>query len=265
MNNRHVSADDVYPFLPQPLQPSALNDIIVKSIKEIFSVIRGAPDLNTGTPLDAPRATLRVLVVSPNNYQLLLSYYYTEGQVWDYEIAISTLGLSGIQSIEAVTNDRSRITAIVDIDHLEQILVTPPALHYILEPSRTVWAIEEVNKITLSNIERCNSVETPNNLIVVETYDSGNSSMSIGNGYNTALSYAGNTLSIDADINLGQGTAPDFGNNVGGCEAVDPNQIDGIFSINGLVPVDGDISLEVSAGLAMEQTAGQLKIARRLS
>jgi hypothetical protein len=273
MTTRHVSNQVTYPFIA----PVLVDEI--KGILDIYLVIMGVPDSIVGVFETDIHVELIEVADQGTTTKYTLQAYKGYG-VWDFEFVVPHTGDTG-QVANSIGNDCVG-TLIYNTENVYKgggTVITS----YELEPSRAQFHTEQVNSIVFQNICREAGVEDFNTLIdVIEFTDVSPFTDSVvipfEDGYNTIVRYdeETDTLSITAEQGTGKGQAPDYGD-VAGCGSASSqssSQVSGSSSgsaresafvrvINGLVPVDGNIPINVSRSLSLNIAQGRVEILAR--
>jgi hypothetical protein len=278
MTTRHTSADNDYPFVPL-LEGDDVT--IVGGILDLYFIVTGQPDLITGESSSAmgsssaapcPEDPRKLVLTKYSIVGAVTEFYFTayEGsKQWD--IVFEVPNSAGVQTIGSVTQSSGNNVEGVLIFDSDKILSVStgsdfPSEPLEVEPGRTQWHTEQVDTLTFLNITRCNGVENSDSLEVVlaQSSSSGAFSLDLENGYNCEVSYTEEDgVQFIGALGLGKGVAPDLGNTEE-CSSSPTNLLDEIITtINGLAPVEGDIPLATSPGLAIERSPGQITIIRR--
>jgi hypothetical protein len=262
MTTRHVSARGEYPFIPGTY---AAGLDVLKGILDLFVVVRGVP---TGNLLPVQDPIIELLETTAAGSDMTLSFRARErdGRFWDFDIDI--LGADTPGSIGQALSNNAYVYAIAiyDTTFFANNFVSTPGINATVEPSRTQWQTEAVERVVFENVVRCNSEEDFGDIVTVQVINASdpNPEIKLANGYNTVLSYEDNQLSLVAGIGLGEGQAPSYGNtDTVCCPEPDPEEIEGIFSINGLLPVNGNIDLSTSSGLYFNKSTGLIEVLKR--
>lgn len=262
MTTRHISAKGEYPFIPG----TAVTGLdVLDGILDLFVVVRGTPD-GSGATVTDPIVQLMASVVIGSDMRLDFQATERNGDFWNFSFLV--LGADTPGSIAQVLGNNAYVYAIATYDTtpFSNNFVSTPGISAVAEPSRTQWQTEAIESIVFENITRCNSVEDTGTLVTVQTINAVDvdPEIKLANGYNTLLSYEDNQLSLVAGIGLGEGTAPGYGNtDPVGCPEPDPEEIVGVFSINGLLPVDGNIDLSTSSDLYFNKSTGIIEVLKR--
>ena len=262
MTTRHVSAHGEYPFIPGTY--SAGLDVL-HGILDLFITVRGTPT-GSGAPITDP--IVKLVSTTAAGSDMTLSFKATErnGDFWDFDIDILGADTAGSISQALSNNAYVYAIAIYDTTFFANNFVSTAGIDATVEPSRTQWQTEAIESIVFENITRCNSVEDTGTIVTVQTINAVDvdPEIKVSNGYNTEMTYEDNQLALVAGIGLGEGTAPTYGNtDTVGCPEPDPEEIDGIFSINGLLPVDGNIDLSTSSDLYFNKSTGVIEVIKR--
>lgn len=274
MTTRHVSNQVTYPFVTPILEDE------IKGILDIYLVIMGAPDSIVGVFETDIRAELIEVDDQGATTKYTILAYKGYG-VWDFEFIVPHVGDTG-QVQNTVGNDCIG-TFIYNANNVYQGGGTI-ATDYVLEPSRSQFHTEQVNSIIFQNVCRQSGIEDFTTLVdVIEFTDISPFTNSVvipfENGYNTVVRYDEDTdtLSITAEQGTGKGQSPDYGD-VDGCgvsgSSSSGSSVSGSSSgcerdsafvrvINGLIPINGDIPINVSQSLSLNIAKGRVEILAR--
>lgn len=251
MTTRHVSGQTAYPFE----EPSSSADReLVEGILDAFFVIQGAPD-STGVAPDRDWPYVKLISITDQGTE----YRYRFNAVKDtdlWQIDMDVLKTGGPGQVRVGSSVMIFDTAIT-YSGADQT-----GLELFIEPGRTAWHTRGVSDFSFYNIERCEGVEDPTVLHSVTTWSSG--TLNVIDGYNTLVDYADGALQFTGGAGLGKGQDPGFGDEC--TSPPDPTPVvNAILSINGLIPQQGDIPVEVSPSLWLEREEGKLTIHVRSS
>jgi hypothetical protein len=275
MTTRHVSNQVTYPFVTPILTDE------IKGILDIYLVIMGVPDSIAGVF----ETDIRVELVEVDDQGATTKYTlmaYKGYGVWDFEFIVPHTGDTG-QVQNSVGNDCVG-TFIYNANNVYQGGGTITNV-YELEPSRAQFHTEQVNSIIFQNVCRTAGVEDFTELVnVIEFTDMSPFTDSVvipfEDGYNTIIRYdeETDTLSITAEQGIGKGQSPDYGDVAGcgesGSSSGSSSGVSGSSStcdrdsafvriLNGLVPVNGDIPINVSQSLSLNIAKGRVEILAR--
>ncbi len=261
MSTRHYSSEGEYPFVPG-LSGEALN--LSKGILDFYAVVQGDP---SGTIAGVSMPITYLLNASVAGPVLTLDFrsVNVSGDYWDYSFTVPDITQEGIiDNVAAVGADVSGM--LVYNSKLLGQVTYPVAVNAEIEPARVQWHTEITKNILFQNISRCNSIQDTETLIdVLNTSSLGDDVLKFEDGYNTDVSAEDSIITFEPAPGNGKGRMPNLGNtNPEECEEVDINQIpEGVLTINGLTPVNGNIALEVSDSLYVESSLGIISIKRR--
>ena len=261
---RHTSNNNVYPFVPGTVSP--LLDPLVLGLLDVFIVIQGA-ETGTGSAVTIPEVKVVGTNTSANDLILSLRATEIDGRYWDFDVTIPSANSPGtISSTSISSNADIKVSLFYDTSYTIEAFVNEIAEAQI-ETSRVVWKTEKLNSISFSNIARCNSTEDAGDIVETFTYDLNAVSPEINiiDGYNTEWSYTDNTLTLVGQAGIGQGNSPDYGNTEGSsCPVIDTAELEGVYTINGLLPVNGNIDLLTSSALYLNKSTGKIEVSKRL-
>lgn len=256
--NRHESANIAYPLIEVP---EALQDETA-GILDVYCVLFGDPDgqlsglSGSSSAGDlAPRLELRTIatvgLVTTFNFRAYLDSYY-----WDIAFDVShALGI-GVVKVKDSSRD---CVLIVDAD---QMFKGDSDIYLEAEPARAEFHRERLSSLAFYNIYRAGETEDPDTLLHVATYDA-DGEIPLQDGYNTFVSYDGE-LAILGEAGGGLGAAPDYGDTALASGSSTAFPADFVSVINGLLPRDGQIAVDVSSGLGLEAGEGYLRIVKKL-
>jgi hypothetical protein len=258
--NRHFSSQGDYPFVP-----ILSGDIktFAASILDIYIVIQGEPT-DTTTPVDYPITYLMSATEASNEVTLNFRSIYINGDYWDYTFILPDVTIKG--DIITVGSLGGYVSGVLSYKTPISTSLFPINTPLEIESARVQWHIEFIEAIVFQNITRCNSVEDTDTLIdILNIQDLPTDVIKFKDGYNCVVSYEDNNLTFTASQGIGKGKMPNLGNtNPEMCEEPTINSLpDGVYVINGLLPVNGDIPLEVSSALYIDKEPGSIKIRKR--
>lgn len=261
MSTRHISAEGDYPFVP-PLTGSIQD--LAKGLLDMYIVIQGSPS-GSGPAIDYPTTTLQSAVASGAGCILTFRSTFTDGSYWEYTFTVTDFSIDGtIEQLSPVGGD---VTGMLVYTATRLSEVTYPVNTVSeIEPARVQWHVESTAEILFQNITRCNSVEDEDTLVdVLNTNELGDDVIRIEDGYNTKVSLVEGSLVFEGGAGLGKGRMPDLGNtDTGVCpEPALDAVVEGVLTINGLLPENGNIALEVSKELYLERTPGRILVKKR--
>ena len=261
MNTRHYSSEGDYPFVP-PLQDNLRE--IATAILDVYILIQGEPSGLTA-PVPYPVTRLEGSIVVGAGRVVYLRSTATSGAYWDYTFTIPDVSKDGV--IEQISPVGGDVTGMLVYKSNNLSTATfPEFMEAELEPARVQWHVETTEAILFKNISRCNSVEDEETLVeVLNTADIVDLTLRLENGYNTKVVYDDGTLLFDAGAGFGKGRMPNLGNTDPIlCPEPDLDAApEGVLTINGLLPNDGNIPLSVSSALYIEREAGRILIRKK--
>ena len=254
MPSRKTSSEIYYPFTPATIDAER---VVVEGVKDIFIMIQGEPDA-TGQPDLAEQVTLDSYTVSAGDR--IYQFTAAQGTVrWTFTVTVA----ANTGTVEAGTSHATVFAVmIVDTNNIPGITNSP--LTAPLEPARVQWYAEQIDKITISNIHREDGFEDSTILIPLSVFDPADPlpfDIKIADGYNLEWAVVDGKLTVDADQGIGQGVSPDWGDTVNPPDP--PTESDGIWGINGLRPINGNIELQVSDSLLVTSADGIITISER--
>jgi hypothetical protein len=273
---RKVSTETVYPFVP-PL--SSLLTSVVAGIKDLYFVIQGDPTSIIAASSISSSSSSRTTIFYEDFVQTRLAEY-TAGfgnTVFRFEAILNsalyevTFTVPHSGGLGQVYNDDGSLVRAVLIYDTAFIIKTGSSLvSIVVEPSRTQWHTEKVTSINFYNIQRCNGVEDQTVLIPLDIIPASSSSQSSGagntfdlrfrDGYNTRISFD-EGLSFFGEAGIGRGLAPTFGNTIDCASSSSATAFqEGITTVNGVIPVSGNIPIEVSPSLGKQAETGRIRI-----
>jgi len=275
MTTRHLSVDGVYPFIGIDNEPA------IEGIKDVYFVLQGDPTV----AMDPNDTDTRVRLIQVQD--LGSSTQYTFQAVRDTRRWIVTFIVPHNVGTGQVVNEPGPKTKAVLIFNSDQIYQGGGVLNVdiVVEPSRAQWHVSKVQSMSFYNICRENGVEDTSDLIPVliltdpEPYGDP-LVIPLEDGFNSEVTYDPdiNELTILVDQGIGKGPCPDFGDTVcadgiagssgssGGSseEPIVPDQENVVSVINGLVPVDGNLDIQVSRSLSINTAVGLVEIIAKL-
>lgn len=270
MTTRHVSGEVDYPFVPE--LPS-FERAISSGILDVYFVIQGDPSFVTTTSssssapasssvpdegCEEPAKTVHLISLTASGADTIFTFHAVEGnKTWVITFTVPNINADTGQ----VDNDDSTDVRGVFIYNSGNIPTGSSEVNMEVEPTRVQWHTEIVDSITFKNIARCNSVEDSDTLITVHAI-ADDDPLNVEDGYNTEVSYEDGILSFNAEQGIGKGEAPDLGNSEG-CSEEDPTESQVITTINGISPINGNISINVSNRFGKQRTRGRLEIISR--
>lgn len=292
MTTRKISENTIYPFVPVPY---SAGQEMTSGILDVYFVIQGRPDgLRTDdssssavedhtTPL---RATVHLVSVLPMPVILpTVTYLFFEaelyGSLWTIvfcvpnqgntapanqaittavnigPVTIGTTDYPGTEATGVLVYDAGRIWNTTALVGRQQV-----------EPGRVHWHTEIVKSLTFQNIERCRGVENP--AVVNDVFSTrqpsassiADISLSFEDGYNVVVACSSSSLEFIGGVGLGKGIAPDFGNTGSSCSSGQEIDYlkDVVTTINGIVPVSGNIPLQTSPLIGLQRTTGRIEL-----
>lgn len=276
MTTRHVSATGDYPFV-FPVPDGSKDEI--GGIKDLYFVIQGAPSFVL--PASSSSSSQGDNIFHADFVRTILFEYsisgpttiYTFHAIFNDFVYVVTFTVPHAGGIGSVTNDDGGPSKAVLIFDSGQIITTGGGNVFgaIVEPSRTQWHTERVTSLEFFNIQRCNGVEDADMLISVLIPESSTTSslgpyelqeIRLTNGYNVTVDTIDSQgLVFSGGDGVGLGNAPDFGNTID-CGSVSSTAelLEGITVVNGIIPVGGNIRIEVSRSLGKQTSQGLIQI-----
>jgi hypothetical protein len=266
VSTRHLSARGWYPFIEPNIEPkfSIVGlDLIAFNVLDISIIINGVHS-GTVAPIPYPKtALIGVVNTGTPTKQLTFRSTFTDGRYWQYSISIPVLNTP----VYPIINAAAKVRAV----YIHQDIWTSPigpgdVFELEVEPSRVQWYVESVGDLAFKNITRCNSVEDVDTLYtVLDTSLLAGDPIQMADGYNTTVTYENGELHFQSGAGLGLGRMPNLGNtDVGSCPEPDITSVlDSVLTINGLLPVSGDIPLQVSQSLYIDKEQGQITIRKK--
>jgi hypothetical protein len=246
-----LSNETPYPFTPAT--PDA--DLpAVAGILDAYLVIAGTPAAIS--PAAPATVTLISAVISGAN---IVYTFRADYALQRFTNTITVPRSGGI--LQVTTATYPLITLLVDTERLPTS--SAGAIAAVVEPSRVIWDHEVVSSITVKNISRTAGVEDPDTLLTVYAYNPGAGNpavVTLIDGYNTQWQVQGDELLLTTDAELGLGASPNYGDTV---DIPTPDTRPILQCLNGLLPVGGDIPLEVSDSLGLLTGDGTLTVTRR--
>jgi len=257
MTTRKVSAETDYPFVPEL---SVADAAVVAGIVDIYFVIQGPPDEESSSSEETDLLQNVYLV----DYSLvgdntLFHFEAVEGiRVWDITFTVpNTDSYTG-----QVGNDDDSDCRAVLVFNSGKIVQAAGNCRLRVEPGRSQWHTEQVNRLEFYNIGRCDFEETEAEYLVLRLPDGSSSeemNLAVADGYNCVVD-GESGLQFTGGVGLGLGIAPDRGNTAIGCSSnSELDSTEFVSTINGLLPVNGDIPIQTSASIAKRRTIGRLK------
>jgi len=276
MTTRHVSAHNDYPFIP-PLSLAAatatgglLDAFFVIQGDPSFSLAEGSSEAESSGPYCSDEILHQVRLVSYalSGTNTVFTFQAKEGlRVWVLTFTVPNVldpGKTG-----QVSNDDSTDCRAVLIFDSSKVAAGSGFVDIELEQARTQWHTEQVAEITLMNIFRCDGVENSSSFVPAAVFGGAGSSDLIipwEDGYNCEVAFESDAgLRFLAGVGIGKGTSPDFGDTTSSCGSSEGVTETGFVStINGFVPVNGDIPVTVSNGLGKQKARGKLQLVTRV-
>jgi hypothetical protein len=261
MSTRHYSSEGEYPFVPGT-SGEALK--LSKGILDFYAVVQGDP---TGAlaPVPLPITYLQDASTSGAGVILTFRSVNVNGDYWEYTFTVPDITQEGsIDNVAAVGGD---VTGMLVYNSKLLGLVTYSVTTNIeIEPARVQWHAEITKNLVFHNITRCNSVQDTDTLVeILDTASLVDDTLKFVDGYNTEVTAEDSVLTFEAAAGNGKGRMPNLGNtDTEVCPDVPLGEgSNGVLTINGLIPNNGDIPLRVSSALYIESSAGSIAIKKR--
>jgi len=270
MSTRHVSAQQDYPFVPTL---SAANATITSGILDVFFVVQGdadvlmpsssaAPAVSTGR---APTVHLISYSAGATTTELVFEAMNSSGQSWfiTFDVPNQVGTVSDIGSVSS--SGPGDATGVLVFSSADIINAGSGTCYIQVEPCRAQWYTEHVQSLSFLNSPAC--ADDPEEEILTLSVG-GESSMDWADGYNAAVSYSSDVLTLSVGVGNGLGFTDE-----GDISYEDPCPVDygdgsssssysaePVFTINGLLPTNGDIDVDTSAALGLQRSEGKLEI-----
>jgi hypothetical protein len=267
--SRTLSNNTEYPFIPGTID--VVLDKVVEGLLDIYIVIRGS-ETGDGLPAQA-YPTISLVDVSTTGSSMILSFRAVEidGRYWDFTADLANADVSGeILLVNACSLPDIAFSLFYDTSVTSTTFSDISGASAEVESSRTLWHTERLETLDFTNIARCNSVEDPGSVSTEYSLDmtAATAELTLGDGYSTEWSYVDNALTLVGEAGIGEGYAPDYGNEgqVGSssCALVDVGALDGVYTINGVLPTNGNIDLLTSSALYLNKSIGVIEVSKRL-
>jgi len=267
MSTRHVSAQQDYPFVP--VLSDADSDI-VSGILDVFFVVQGDPDTMlpaSSTSEDnsvAPTVHLISYNAGASTTELVFEAVSSLGHVWymTFDVPNQVGTASDLGSV--YNTDPGDSTGVLIFSSSDIIDAGSGSCYIKVEPCRTQWHIERVKSLSFLNSPECAGDLNDEEILYLSV--GGESSLDWANGYNTNISFSSNTLTISAGVGNGLGHT-DEGNlpydelcDVPYFGSSSSSEAGPIYTVNGLIPTNGDIPVDTSAALGLQRSEGRLEI-----
>jgi hypothetical protein len=279
MTTRHVSAENAYPFVPPVV--SAVAD----GILDLYFVVQGEPtslaSSSSSSASGSPTPSQDLIEVRLAEYSAVPGFttYRFEARfnerIYSVVFVVPHTGGTG----QVTNTDLTQVKAVLIFNTDKVIKTGSGMLSLEVEPSRAQWHVEDVQSIEFLNITRIAGVEDPDTLVPIRTFNS-SEDIELQDGYNTEVSFDGQTeLSLFGGLGLGKGLAPGLGETSISSSStsssstsqssmssgpVPPAQVDAVSTVNGFIPVGGDIAVTVSPALSIQRSTGLLEILGRI-
>jgi hypothetical protein len=270
MTTRHVSAQNDYPFHPvsDALRP------VAKGILDVYFVIQGAyqtfstdtssAEESSSEELVAPDLAQLVRLIHYEDLGTTTRYTFRAEEGLRYWLITFTVPNTG-NDIGQVSNDDGSECRAVLIYNSDLVMQATASVNLLVEPGRAQFHTEQVDSLNFFNIWRCNGEESSDSSLEVLSLpgdSSGEMSLELINGYNTEWTYD-DSLEVVGGVGLGLGVVPDAGNTAPGCSssAEDPLDLTNVVAtINGILPTDGNIPIQVSRSIGKQRSAGRIEL-----
>lgn len=269
MTTRHVSAQNDYPFYPVPdaLKP------VAKGILDVYFVIQGDETGNIPHDSSSDSSSHQGELPDSRVQRVYLRRYEDLGattryifravhgdRYWDVTFTVPNTG----GDLGQVSNDDGSACRAVLIYNSDFIMHATADITLMVEPGRAQFHTEQVDTLGFYNIWRCAGAEDSESSIEVLTLGSSGEDMSLNmiDGHNTVLTYE-SSLEIIGGVGLGKGITPDAGNTAPECQSSSEEEInleDVVTTINGLVPENGDIPIQVIGSIGLQRSVGRLEL-----
>jgi hypothetical protein len=269
MSTRHVSAQQDYPFIPTLSEADAA---ITAGILDVFFVIQGDADVSASASSTAlapdPGRAPTTHLISYNAGALTTEFVFeatnSSGQSWfiTFDVPNQVGTASDLGSVSQ--SGSGDCTGVLIFSSADIIDAGSASCYLQVEPCRSQWYTEHIRSLSFINSPDC-SLESDEE--VIELALGGASSLAWVDGYNTSVSYSSDVLALAVGIGNGLGHTDEgllsytdlceveYGINSSSSYSASP-----VFTINGLVPVNGDIDVDTSAALGLQRSEGKLEI-----
>jgi hypothetical protein len=259
---RRQSSEILYPFTPA----AETHRDLLSGIVDAFFIVKGVadsfPDNSSSSSMSSDEGIdkystflYKVTVTAGSNTYV----FYSEApdNYWK-KFTFEVPRGSGIVKVTANEDPLSFIVANSDL--INSTIAVTSGLNLPLEPSRTVWQIEEVRSIRLVNeyrdpatATRAASIAANPDETVLYLADTTNT-LELLDGYNCSLNYneSTKTLTINGGAGLGKGLPEDF--------PWDTDAIDiytGIKSINS-INIDGNVEIQFGESIIPEYSTNSI-------
>lgn len=228
MITRKLSLNDEYPFTPGAYS--------LRFIRDLKFTLRGAPSYPVSL-YPAYAFTERTVYLSAFNITTTGGYLVFNAECPEglWSILLTFLKAPGTQVVRATNG--------IMVMVLETDQLPAPSSSFgqrrLVEPSRVTWLPRDLNTVGFTNED-----------VAVTSFTGAAGAdvvLPLASGYNMQLGIQTDTVVLQAGARFGAGWVP--------ASDVSAGTLPGLRMVNGILPVSGDIAVEVSSDLSLEKDA----------